>query len=262
MTNDNDMVVGVNEVERFGALMAFSLRQGGKSPAPFDTLNFSEEQGDSAENVRHNFELLGKRLGLEPRQIATCTQVHRDRVIILDSVPDSPPEADAIVTSVGAIYPAVKVADCLPILLVDPVRHVAAAIHAGWRGSVMRITSKVIQTMRGRYGCRPSDLVAALGPAIGKCCYAVDDTVLTPFREGFPEAERFISTQRLNRTQPEQSYLDLRSANRFELTLEGVSEEKIHSIDLCTSCRPDLLFSHRRDGAASGRHIALAGFRP
>src|SRR5512137_2969306 len=111
MTTDNDMVVEINGVERFGALMAFSFRQGGKSPAPFDTLNFSEEQGDSAENVQHNFEVLGKRLGLEPRQIVTCTQVHRDRVIILDSVPESPPEADAIIATAEDVYPAVKVAD-------------------------------------------------------------------------------------------------------------------------------------------------------
>ncbi len=262
MTNDNDIVIGVNGVDSFGAIMAFSLRQGGKSPVPFDTLNFSEEQGDSPENVRHNFNVLGKRLGVEPHCIVTCRQVHGDRVIILDSVPESPPEADAIITAAEEIYPAVKVADCLPILLVDPVRRMAAAVHAGWRGTVMRITTKVIQTMRSRFGCRPSDLVVGLGPAIGPCCYAVDGTVLQPFRESFPEAERFISTRRSNGTRLEQSYLDLRGSNRFELTREGVSEKNIHSIELCTSCRPDLLFSHRRDGAASGRHIALTGFRP
>ena len=262
MTADNDVVVGVDGVERFGAIMAFSLRQGGRSPAPFDTLNFSEDQGDSAENVRYNFEVLGKRLSLEPRQVVTCTQVHGDRLVVLDSVPESPPEADAIITTVAGIYPAVKVADCLPLLVVDPVRRVAAAVHAGWRGTVMRITTKVIQTMRSRFGCRSSDLMVGLGPAIGKCCYAVDDKVLTPFRNSFPEAERFISTQRSNGTGLEQSYLDLRAANRFELTMEGASETNLRSLDLCTSCRPDLLFSHRRDGAASGRHIALTGFRP
>jgi polyphenol oxidase len=261
-SSTDGMVVSVPELDGIGALMAFSLRKGGESPAPFDSLNFSDEQGDSAANVRRNFQLLGKRLGLQADSVVTCKQVHGDRIAVVDSVPVSPPEADAIITPTRGIYPAVKIADCLPILIVDPARRVAAAVHAGRRGTVLRITAKVIQTLRSQFGCRPSDLVVGLGPAIGKCCYACDDSVLTPFRESCPQAERFISNERRNRDGSRRYFLDLRGANRFELSLEGVPEENMFSVDLCTSCRPDLLFSYRRDGSASGRHIALTGFRP
>jgi polyphenol oxidase len=262
LSSTDGMVVSVPKLDEFGALMAFSLRKGGVSPAPFDSLNLSDEQGDSAENARHNFQLLAKRLGLESDFMVTCKQVHGDCIALVDAIPAAPPEADAIITTTAGIYPGVKVADCLPILIVDSVRRVAAAVHAGRRGTFLKITTKVIQTLKSQFGCRPSDLVVGLGPAIGKCCYACDDAVLAPFRESFPEADRFISNEIRNRDGSRRFFLDLKGANLFELTLLGVPEENIVSVDLCTSCRPDLLFSHRRDGAATGRQIGISGFRP
>jgi polyphenol oxidase len=252
--------------DRFNALMAFSLRSGGRSPGPLGPLNFSVTQGDSPENVGHNFSVLGKHLRIDPNRIATCRQIHGDSIHVVDSLPEAPPRADAILTTRPGVFPAVKTADCLPILLLDPVRGISAAVHAGWRGSVLRITRKVIRFIERRFHTNPADLVAAIGPAIGPCCYEVDDLVLIPFQGQIPNPERFIVVERVHdpaagRTR-ESRRLDLVGVNRFELTSCGVPKDSIYSADLCTACHPELFFSHRRDGVAAGRHIAVAGFRP
>lgn len=242
------------------SLAAFSTRNGGISAAPLNSLNFSISQGDSQRNVRTNYKILGAELGLDPLSVVTCKQIHGDNVEILDAIPSSSPVADATITSAPGIFLGIKTADCLPILLLDSNKRIAAAVHAGWRGTVLRITRNVIRLMQSRFRCRPSDILVALGPAIGPCCYEVDDAVLVPFRREIPDPERFITFGR----QADQgvSYrLNLAEANCWELTAEGIPPQNIRRVELCTCCNPDLFFSHRRDGAASGRHIALVGFR-
>lgn len=278
----------VPEVGEFEGIMAFSTRRGGCSPAPFDSLNFSARDGDGRENVGRNLALLGERLGIDPSEISFCKQVHEDAVEVVESVPHEPPMADAMITAVPGVFPAVKTADCLPILLLDPVNRVTAAVHAGWKGTLLRITRKVLGIMKGEFHTDPSELTAALGPAIGPCCYEVDEKVLAPFRERFPSAESFIfSLTHLNQMDrspsgrvqlpgspagaaapieptrpPRESFrIDLVEANRLELLAEGIPERNIRAVNLCTACYPDLFFSHRRDNGLTGRHVALAGFR-
>ena len=254
------VALSVKKAERYQAIMAFSLRNGGYSPTPFKSLNFSKGRGDQPENVRLNHALLAERVGIDVDGIASCRQVHGDDVEIVDTVYEVPPQADAIVTAVPGIYPAIKTADCLPILLLDPVNRVAAAIHAGWRGTVLRISRKVLRMMKSNFGTNPADLLAGLGPAIGPCCYEVDEVVLEPFKQNVPQAEDFIVKVESKGIDSPSLRLDLVGANRFELIQEGVSSQNIHSANLCTSCNPNLFFSYRRDGAYSGRHIALTGF--
>jgi|GEM_PF-30972 len=255
----------VPEAERISALMAFSLRAGGVSEPPLDSLNFSVSQGDSPGNVLRNLETLGAFLDIDPSKLVTCRQVHGDTVATLEAVPCAPPEADAIISLKHGVFPAVKTADCLPILLLDPVTGISAAIHAGWKGTVLRITRKVLRVLEGSFDVRPQDVIAALGPAIGPCCYEVDDKVLDPLAKAMPGHERFVAVIRKRNGEdpaPVQSRrLNLAEANRFELVEGGVLTSNIFSFGLCTACRPDLLFSHRRDGALSGRHIAVVGFR-
>ncbi len=211
-------------------------------------------------------------MGIDSQQIITCHQIHGDGVVIVSDRPHRPPEADAIISTVPSIYPAVKTADCVPILLVDPVHMISAAVHVGWRGAVLRIARKVVQTMNDKFKSNPAELIAAVGPAIGKCCYEVDGKVLKPFCENFPEPERFIiplGPASLPATdwgnQPhfpsDRASLDLSAVARFELISGGVPESNIHSVGLCTSCRSDLFFSHRRDRGRTGRHIAVTGFK-
>lgn len=265
LTSGDHTAILFKEAERFGAVAAFSLRQGGCSKPPFDSLNFSESVGDSAENVQRNLEIMARRLAIEPAKIAICIQVHGGSAEILHSVPAARPRADAIIAAAPGLFPAVKTADCLPILLLDPVHRISAAVHAGWRGTVLRIAGKVIKIMKDKFGTDPREVIAAVGPTIGTCCYEVDDAVLIPFRASVPHAERFIITAQENRNpggpRRESLRLDLLEANRSEIISQGVREEKIFATHLCTSCRSDLFFSHRRDGAPTGRHIAIVGFR-
>lgn len=260
-----DIALRVSSVDGYGGVMAFSLRTGGYSPAPLDSLNFSHTQGDSAGNVARNVEKLSGHLAIDPSRIATCRQVHGNAIAILDAVPDRLHEADALVTDRLGLFPAVKTADCLPVLMLDPVKRVSAAVHAGWRGTVLRITRDVIDLMKSRFRCNPKDITAALGPAINTCCYEVDDAVLVPFRRSLPDADRFITVREVGASDGQRSRqsfrLDLAAANRFELIAQGVPEANIVNAGLCTSCRPELFFSHRRNGALSGRHIAVTGFR-
>lgn len=271
----DNLALKLTGLDQYGAFMAFSLRGGGVSHLPFESLNFSAEEGDSVENVKQNVRIFGERLGIDSERIVTCRQVHGDGVVIIDDIPNEPPEADAIITTTAGIYPAVKTADCVPLLLIDPVRRISAAIHVGWRGAVLRIASKVLRTMNDKFKSNPNNLIAAIGPAIGKCCYKVDEKVLMPFRGNIPDPVRFIHVpvgpasvsatalgeQSRVPLNSEKAFLDLPGVARFELTSGGIPERNIHSVHLCTSCRPDLSFSHRRDKGRTGRHMAVTGFK-
>lgn len=261
----SEVALTMASAHRMGGVMAFSLRTGGCSPAPLDSLNFSQVQGDSAHNVKRNLDRLTGDISIDPSCIVTCRQVHGNTAEIVDTVPNKPPEADAVITRRTGVFPAVKTADCLPILLLDPVKRVAAAVHAGWRGTVLRITREVLRVMENRFHCNPDDIRAGLGPAINPCCYEVDDAVLEPFRRALPDPDRFItvngSEESAGKGRKASFRLDLAGTNRFELIAHGVPESHIVTTGLCTACRPELFFSHRRDGARSGRHIAITGWR-
>lgn len=272
--------------EHVGAVAAFSLRNGGDSPAPFDTLNFSSRLGDPPENIQRNFGTLAALLGVDSAKIVFPRQVHGDAVEILESSQQQPGDVDALITPVSGVYLAVKTADCVPLLLLDPERKIAAAVHAGWKGTLLRITRKTIQIMNQEFGTEPSRVLAAVGPSIGPCCYEVGDNVLNAFRRGFPAAEKFVlnglraaarglgtgvwlTGDRVFRPQPVPGRLpesvslrlDLVDANRAELVAAGVLPHNVHVIDLCTACYPELFFSHRRDRGYTGRQVAVVGFR-
>jgi YfiH family protein len=247
------------------ALMAFSLRRAGPSPPPTGCLDFSMGIGDSLSCVERNFKLFTECLSIDSARILTCRQVHGDSVAVLDTVPSEPPRADAIIAPVPGLFPAIATADCLPILMVDPVRKISAAVHAGWRGTVLRITRKVLRALVKRFGVDPRDLTVGLGPAIGPCCYEVDDAVLNPLKQAIPDSQRFVrrlpSRSSSGSKQEVSRRLDLAAVNRFELTSMGVAADRIISTDLCTACHPDLFFSYRRDGNQSGRHLSVVGLR-
>jgi purine-nucleoside/S-methyl-5'-thioadenosine phosphorylase / adenosine deaminase len=261
--NISRVAVTVPHANAYNAVMAFSIRTGGQSPPPLNSLNFSVAQGDSQENVRGNLSVLCSSIGISPAGVAMCIQVHSDDIAVIDEVPSSLHRVDAIVSLRPGVFPAIRTADCVPILLLDPVNKISAAVHAGWRGTVLGITGKVVRLMTEEYATDPANLIASLGPAIGPCCYEVDDAVLAPFRKGVTNAENFIRVVKTNcGSLSGKSYrLDLAAANRAELMAGGVPGENIHTICLCTKCNPSLFFSFRRDGARSGRHIAVVGFR-
>ncbi len=191
-------------------------------------------------------------------------QVHGSKIVTPKKEPE-PFVGDAVITDGTDCYPSIKTADCQAILIIDPIRKVTAAIHAGWKGTVQRITRKVILELETAYGCSPSDLIAALGPSVGTCCYEVDEKVIEPFRKSVPDADRFIEsyiiTDPISGINRISSRLDLRRTNKHELLESGVSQGNIRDLGLCTQCHDTMFYSYRRDGANPGRLIALAGFR-
>jgi len=200
-------------------------------------------------------------------RVVTAKQVHQDRVLVVESQIQSqkkrasgfasPPEtgsagrggngppqmADAIVTQGEGFFVGVYTADCLPILLVDPQEKAVAAVHAGWRGSLLRVAAKAAQEMILKMGCRPGDLLAALGPSIGPCCYEVGEQVLEPLKYLYPHG---TGVARLK--EDGKGMLDLVEINRRQLLEIGLRDENLYAVGLCTYCHADLFSSYRREG--------------
>jgi len=164
---------------------------------------------------------------------------------------DGIPEADASCTAAPGFLLGIQTADCLPVLVVDPHRRLAAAAHAGWRGTAAGIATRATAALVAR-GSDAQDLVAAIGPGIGPCCYEVGEDLRAAFG---PAGARFFRPGANGRP-----HLDLRAVNARQLVDAGLRPEAVHHVDECTRCRADLYPSFRRDGAAAGRMISFVGF--
>lgn len=177
-------------------------------------------------------------------------QVHGASVV--EAPWDGTPEADASVATSPGWLLGIKTADCLPVLIVDAKRRLVAAAHAGWRGTAARVSARAVDALVAR-GSRPEDLVAALGPGIGPCCYEVGEDV----RAAFPPKDAAFFRPGPNG----RPYLDVRAANARQLVDAGLPPEALHHVADCTRCRPDLYRSYRREGRRCGRMISFVGFR-
>lgn len=185
-----------------------------------------------------------------PGETATLKQIHSGDVIaVREPCTGDLGQGDALVTALRGVRLSIRTADCVPLLFADPVQRVVAAVHAGWRGTVQQISSRAVERMLSEYGSAASDIRAAIGPAIGACCYEVNEDVAMQFREHLPP---FWSEGKAK--------LDLVAINRAQLVAAGVSETNIDSPTMCTRCDPDGLFhSFRRDAERSGRMHAVIG---
>lgn len=229
----------------------FTTRAGGVSAPPYDGLNFSRSVGDNPAHVAGNEDALRGHLGLGPRPLVTVNQVHGVSVLRVGDDLTGGGNHDALITDRPDVLIAVKSADCTPILLYDTVTGAIGAVHAGWRGTALKAPARAVEAMAAAFGSRPADLVAVVGPAIGPCCYVVGPDVVEAFAAAFGPG-RFIGG-------PEDPRADLHAANRESLTRAGLSPGNVHTIRLCTACHPGLFFSHRRDGAKTGRQINFIG---
>jgi YfiH family protein len=176
-------------------------------------------------------------------------EVHEVRWDGAPPVPAERPRGDALITRRRGIGLQVGVADCVPVLLCDPVGGFIGAAHAGWRGTVAGIVTAAIRALNRR-GSRSTDLLVALGPSIGDCCFEVGEEVAAEFRRLYPTQASIV-------TDGPPARVDLIEANRRQALQEGVPAERIASSGLCTACRPDLLESHRRSRGAAGRMAGL-----
>ena len=201
--------------------------------------------------------MLLENLNIDANEIFFVKQVHGDRIFVLNNSEQLPEEveqeeADALITHLVEKPIAVLTADCVPVILYDPEKHVAGVIHAGRKGTQMNIVSKTISILSRSYGTRPQDLVMALGPAIGGCCYEVEGSCIVPFRETYPDWDDFVVTNSQNKFM-----LDLLKANEMDGVQAGISIQNIHRSGECTSCNNDRWFSYRKEGT-TGRIVTLA----
>lgn len=184
-------------------------------------------------------------------------QVHGATVLVVDDAVafEEPPPADALVSVTPGAAVAVVTADCVPILLADPVTGAVGAVHAGWRGTVQRAVQAGVAAMQHAFGSRPGDLVAAIGPCLDVCCGEVGDEVVDAFRAAGHDAravERWFSIGPGGRF-----HLHLARANRDQLETAGVGRERIHVAGLCTRSYPEVFHSYRAAGPNAGRMAAL-----
>ncbi|MBM4311127.1 MAG: peptidoglycan editing factor PgeF [Deltaproteobacteria bacterium] len=220
--------------------------------------------GHDPARVRRRAASVADALGLDGGLVCGCTQVHGSSIACIDEPPPDDPgvpwrmcgECDALVTNLPGITLLVRVADCVPILLYDPVHRVVALVHAGWKGTLAGIAAAAVERMRTRYGCRPFDLLAGVGPSIGPCCCEVGEDVAGRFRSGFEGAGRCMMMNCRAIT------IDLPEANRLQLLGSGVLPGNIEVAGLCTRCRSDVFFSHRGEQGKTGRFGLFAGLRP
>ena len=253
--NENGLIYMTSMV--IPARHAFTTRFGGVSEGPFASLNLGSNRGDDPEAVRENYRRVAALMGAGPDGCAVTKQVHgnvvrivteADRHICLSTVPY---EADGIVTKVKGLPLFCFTADCVPVLLLDPAAQVAGAVHCGWRSSVADILSNALGQMES-LGARRENVRAALGPAIGRCCFETDDDV--------PEAvERYLSgeTEGLFRRRPDgKTLVDLRKANARRLRQLGLREEQIDISEECTVCCHDKYWSHRYTKGNRGSQAA------
>jgi purine-nucleoside/S-methyl-5'-thioadenosine phosphorylase / adenosine deaminase len=273
---------------------------------PPEGLNLGLIASDQRARVLENRQLFFTQLGAEGFALASLRQVHSEQIHQVvwgreqnlqycsseASGRDDPPgrtegvtrpAGDALITDQPGILLSVLVADCLPVLLVDPQHRAVAAIHAGWRGTLARIVEKTPSEMRRIFRSRPESLLAVLGPSIRACCYEVGEEVVEAFRRSFAHAEDFFvkpqrspvaskrgvaaaraglqgSDQTL--TSVPATHLDLVAAAREQLLSAGLIPAHIHVADFCTACRTDLFFSHRKEGSSTGRNMAVIAIRP
>jgi YfiH family protein len=190
----------------------------------------------------------------ESFRLVYLKQIHSDRVHFIDKVPSKKLSGDALVTSVPFILLTIKTADCLPVLIVDELRRVIAAVHCGWRGTVKKVLEKTIQGLKEHHGSSPSSLLVAFGPCIGPKCYEVGEDVRQSFRDGGFPAGLF---QR-HPEHPKKFLLDLREANLLQLQSQGVLEENIFVVEDCTHCH-NFYYSYRKNKDIKARMLSFIG---
>ncbi len=229
---------------------AFLTRQGGVSLSPYDSLNLNDKNGDREEFVSRNKQIIAETFGFDSGRLILLDQMHRDRILLLKKpIPPlpAPLEFDALIANSPHAFLGILTADCLPIFVVDQQKKVIAAIHAGRQGTALGIASKVLRTMEEEFGCLSKDLFIAIGPSVGPFCYEIDKKV-------FQQEWKPFSVSR----GAGKWMVDLARINIGQMKREGIEEEQISWISLCTHCHSDLFFSYRKEGR-TGRQLSFIG---
>ncbi len=242
----------------YGLKHAFFTKKGGVSKGCFESLNFAEGIGeiqDSTENVMENYNIAAQVFGLTKADVCRTYQTHTNLVEYADEAcrgigtvkPKYDHGVDGLVTMEKNLLLSVRTADCVPVLLCDKSNSICAAVHAGWRGTVGGITKNAVRIMIEK-GAKPENILAAIGPCIGACCYQVGGEVRDEFISVSAEYAQFFTDD----NEKGKYKLDLVKANAYILQTAGILPQNISCANLCTLCNEEHFFSHRRSGSLRG----------
>lgn len=243
-------------LEQDGFTNGFSTRFGGISPMPHLALNLAGFNEDAAENILENRRRFLKLFG-EGWNLAGCWQMHGTDVRVVQDASEAKTAkdatgdtiyCDAVVSNALHVLAGVKTADCVPLLVADPLTGSFAAVHAGWRGTFAGVALYALERLTKEYKVQTKNLRVAIGPAAAACCYEVGTEVIDGFKERFADADGLFTLTREGHAR-----IDLIKANRGQLISAGVQADRIHAAPLCTMCRTDLFFSYRREKRMHGK---------
>lgn len=256
----NTAVIVCSKLESLGFINGFSTRLGGVSPLPESALNLGHFGGDTHENVDENRRRFLTVLNAGEYPLHTLKQVHSALVHQAHPQDVTGPkrEGDALVGQEAGKLVGVLTADCLPVLIVDPTTQAYTAIHAGWRGTLQRITEQAIQTLSETFGTVPADCHVALGPCATVAQYEVGDELVDQFREVFHQAaDTFFQRPAGSR----KAHLDVQAANLHQLATAGIPRDQIYISEYCTMQRNDWFFSYRceKETGQVGRLLSVVG---
>ena len=247
-----------------GVAHGFSTRLGGVSQGAFTSLNLGLTRGDDPEHVRENYRRFLSAVGASGKAFAMCDQVHGDTVRAITTADVKGDlygklhyEADGMMTAIPGVALVVFSADCIPVLLYDPVRRVIAAVHSGWRGTAAGIVTRAVERMGQVYGCRPENILAAIGPGIGPCCFETHEDVPNAMMAAVASpALPFIKIKENGKFS-----VDLKGINAKRLELAGLDPANIAVCRDCTAGMEEKYWSHRRQGTERGSMAAVIELR-
>lgn len=236
-----------------------STRIGGHSQGHMAGFNLSYEVEDSIEAVKSNRLILASFFEVDPGKLYFPKQIHSDKIVEVTTQTSENDliGVDALITQTPGIVIGVMSADCVPILVVDPLKRVIAAIHAGWKGTVLAIAKKTVLTMQHKLGCNPKDLIAGIGPSISAVNYEVGMDVIRAVHFSFPKAEKFLLPSKANN----RAYFDLWKANHYWLSISGIPENQIEIAGICTYENSERFYSSRYFQHKTGRFAACISLK-
>ncbi|MDF9843203.1 MULTISPECIES: peptidoglycan editing factor PgeF [unclassified Paenibacillus] len=254
----------------------FTGRAGGAGKPPYDGFNCAFHVGDDPEDVLSNRRMLAESLGFSLSDWTCGEQTHGKHIAAVTAEDrgrgstdreSAFPSTDGLVTNVPGVLLTSFYADCVPLYFYDPVRRAVGLAHAGWKGTVAEIAGAMVAAMSGMYGSRPEEIIAAIGPSIGDCCYEVDDYVMNHVRkleQTLPDPASLEAAPPLysvSQSDKEKSMLNLKEMNRRIMIKAGILPTHIECTTWCTSCNPDVFFSYRKEQGVTGRMTSWIGIK-
>lgn len=231
-----------------------STRHGGVSEEHYSSLNLGFKSGDQFPYIRKNREILCRTIGIPEERFINPIQTHSRNVAIIRTLDDLKKEysdTDGFITRLKDVCIAVLLADCVPVVLYDPVEEVAAVVHSGWRGTVKKVGSGAVRIMMTEFGCNPANILAGIGPSISVDHFEVGPEVVYEFEKVFPEVKN-----KLINTAFVKPHIDLWKANEYVLTEAGIPVENIETMGYCTWNNNEDFYSYRKEKGVTGRFAA------